>query len=138
MTAVEQVLEQIREIATDEHDKGDRFERLMLHALQTDRTFQQQFTHVWRWMDWPERSSADIGVDLVARDAEGRLIAIQCKCYAPTATLTKDDIDSFVATSAQGKWSRRIIVSTTDYWSANAERTSLSRLNESGSTISRR
>lgn len=33
MTAVEQVLEQIRETATDEHDKGDRFERLMLHAF---------------------------------------------------------------------------------------------------------
>lgn len=123
MTAVERVLEQIRAIATDEHDKGDRFERMMLHAFQTDRTFQQQFAHVWRWMDWPERSTADIGVDLVARDAEGRLIAIQCKCYSPMSTLTKDDIDSFVATSAQGKWSRRIIVATTDNWSANAEKT---------------
>jgi hypothetical protein len=32
MTSVEQVLTKIRAIATDEHDKGDRFERLMLHA----------------------------------------------------------------------------------------------------------
>jgi predicted helicase len=39
MTAVEQVLSDIRTIATDEHDKGDRFERMMLHAFQTDRTF---------------------------------------------------------------------------------------------------
>lgn len=122
MTAVEQVLDDIRAIATDEHDKGDRFERLMLHAFQTDRTFQQQFTDVWRWMDWPGRTGADIGVDLVARDAEGRLIAIQCKCYAPTATLTKEEIDSFVALSGQKQWSRRIIVATTDLWSANAEK----------------
>src|ERR1700730_15461503 len=104
MTAVEQVLEEIRAVATDEHDKGDRFERLVLHALQTDRTFQQQFVQVWRWMDWPGRGSADIGVDLVANESEGRLIAIQCKCYAPTATLTKEEIDSFVATSGQQKW----------------------------------
>lgn len=122
MTAVEQVLADIRAIATDEHDKGDRFERLMLHAFQTDRTFRQQFSEVWRWMDWPGRSGADIGVDLVARDSEGRLIAIQCKCYAPTVTLTKEEIDSFVALSGQKQWSRRIVVATTDLWSANAEK----------------
>lgn len=122
VTAVEQVLADIRAIASDEHDKGDRFERLMLHAFQTDRTFQKQFTEVWRWMEWPGRSGSDIGVDLVARDSEGRLIAIQCKCYAPTATLTKEEIDSFVALSGQKQWSRRIIVATTDLWSANAEK----------------
>lgn len=122
MTAVEQVLADIRDIAADEHDKGDRFERLMLHAFQTDRTFQKQFTEVWRWMDWPGRSGGDIGVDLVARDSDGHLIAIQCKCYAPTTTLTKEEIDSFVALSGQKQWSRRIIVATTDLWSANAEK----------------
>lgn len=122
MTPVEQVLADIRAIATDEHDKGDRFERLMLHAFQTDRTFGQQFSEVWRWMDWPGRSGVDIGVDLVARDSEGRLIAIQCKCYAPTVTLTKEEIDSFVALSGQKQWSRRIIVATTDLWSTNAEK----------------
>lgn len=34
MTAVEQLLAEIKAIATDEHDKGDRFERLMLYAFQ--------------------------------------------------------------------------------------------------------
>jgi predicted helicase len=120
MTSVEKVLQDIRAIATDEYDKGDRFERLMLHAFKTDRTFRQQFSEVWRWMDWTGRSGVDIGVDLVARDAEGGLIAIQCKCYAPTVTLTKEEIDSFVAFSGQKQWSRRIIVATTDLWSANA------------------
>lgn len=97
MTPIEQVLADIRAIATDEHDKGERFERLMLHAFQTDRTFRQRFSQVWTWPDWPDRSSADIGVDLVARNANGTLTAIQCKCYAPTATLTKEEIDSFIA-----------------------------------------
>ncbi len=122
MTPVEQVLADIRKIATDEHDKGDRFERLMVHALRTDRTYRQQFTDVWRWMDWPGRSGADIGVDLVARDADGQLTAIQCKCYAPTTTLTKEEIDSFVALSGQRQWARRIVVATTDLWSTNAEK----------------
>ncbi|MGH9026986.1 MAG: DEAD/DEAH box helicase family protein, partial [Acidimicrobiia bacterium] len=122
MTALEELLEDIRAISTDEHDKGDRFERLMFHAFQTDRTFNKQFAGVWRWMDWPERTGIDIGVDLVARDPEGRLIAIQCKFYEPTATLTKEEIDSFVALSGQKQWARRIIVATTDLWSVNAEK----------------
>ncbi len=120
MTPVETLLEELRSIAKDEHDKGARFEELMLPAFRTDRTFRQQFTHVWKWMDWPGRSGADIGVDLVAADAEGRLIAIQCKCYSPSTTLTKEEIDSFVALSGQKQWERRIIVATTDLWSANA------------------
>lgn len=115
MTPVEELLEEFRAAATDEHDKGARFEDLMLHAFQTDRIFEQQFTKVWRWMDWPNRSGADIGVDLVATDADGRLIAIQRKCYDPDATLTKHDIDSFVALSGQKQWARRIIASSTYY-----------------------
>ncbi|MEX2275369.1 MAG: type ISP restriction/modification enzyme [Actinomycetota bacterium] len=122
MTPVEAVLAEIRSVATDEHDKGDRFEQLMLHAFKTDRTFRHQFTGVWRWMDWPARTGADIGIDLVARDIEGRLIAIQCKCYDPGSTLTKHDIDSFVALSGQQQWARRIIVATTDHWATNAEK----------------
>lgn len=93
----------------------------MVHAFQTDRTYRQEFTEIWRWMDWPGRSGADIGVDLVARDAEGRLVAIQCKCYDPSSTLTLEELGSFLALSGQKKWSRRIIVGTTDRWSANAE-----------------
>lgn len=68
------------------------------------------------------RTGADIGIDLVARDAEGGLIAIQCKCYDPGATLTKRDIDSFVALSGQQQWARRIVVATTDHWATNAEK----------------
>jgi hypothetical protein len=52
----------------------------MLHAFQTDRTFRQQFSQVWMGMDSADRSSADIGVDLVARHTGGTLTAIQCKC----------------------------------------------------------
>jgi len=122
MTPVEELLADLRDASTDEHDKGDRFEQLMLHAFRTDRTFRQQFTDVWHWMDWPGREGADIGIDLVARAADGGLVAIQCKCYAPTAHLTKEDIDSFVAYSGQAQWARRIIVATTDLWSANAEK----------------
>lgn len=120
LTPVEELLLEIRAVSRDEHDKGDRFERLMLHAFQTDRTFRAQFTDVWRWMEWPGRSGADIGIDLVARTGDGKLVAIQCKCYDPDATLTKGHIDSFLALSGQKQWARRIVVATTDHWAPNA------------------
>ena len=43
MTPVEEVLAGIRAVSRDEHDKGDRFERLMLHAFRTDRTFRANY-----------------------------------------------------------------------------------------------
>ncbi len=64
-TPVEAVLEEIRAVSKDSHDKGDRFEQLMLQAFQTDRTFRQHFTEVWRWMDWPGRTGPTSGSTLL-------------------------------------------------------------------------
>jgi predicted helicase len=121
VTPVEVLLDQIRAISLTEKQKGDGFEELMLHAFKTDRSFAQQFTDVWLWDDWPGKTTVDIGVDLVARTPDGDLVAIQCKCYDPQATLDKGEIDSFISESSKAHWSRRIIVATTDKWSKHAE-----------------
>lgn len=73
MTPVERVLADIRAVATDEHDKGDRFERLMVHAFQTDRTFTAAVHRgaAVDGLDWPGRSGADIDVGLEACDSAG-------------------------------------------------------------------
>ena len=95
----------------------------MLHAFRTDRTFQQQFTDVWLWMDWPGRAGVDIGVDLVARTPTARLIAIQCKCYDPDGDADQGRHRLVPRDSrARQQFARRIIVATTDLWSANAEK----------------
>lgn len=120
--SVTQVLESIREHATSEHDKGERFERLVQGALKTDRTYQDRFADVWMWMDWPDRDGeSDTGIDLVARNTDGGFTAIQCKFYAADHTLTKGDIDSFFTASGRDPFTDRIIVATTDLWSRHAE-----------------
>lgn len=117
------VLDSIRTHATSERDKGDRFERLMLSAFRIDRTYRQQFEEVWLWSDWPGRGNEpDIGIDLVARNAEGGFTAIQCKFYAEDLPLVKEDIDSFFTASGREPFTHRIIVATTDRWSVNAEK----------------
>ncbi|MEP6817701.1 MAG: restriction endonuclease [Marmoricola sp.] len=55
-----------------------------------------------------------------ARDSD-ELTAIQCKFYAPEHSVQKADIDSFFTASGKEGFTRRIVVSTSDRWSKNAE-----------------
>ena len=127
---IENLLNQFRELASDERGKGHMFERLIANYLVTDPQYEDLLEHVWLWEEWPDRWSADVGIDLVAREkATGDYWAIQCKFFDPEHTIQKPDIDSFL--SASGKkfatndgshgFARRFVVSTTDKWNRNAE-----------------
>ena len=117
------VLDSIRRHSTSERDKGDKFERLIQEAFRVDRTYCHRFSDVWLWMEWPDRGNEpDIGIDLVAKNADAGYTAIQCKLYAPDHTLSKGDIDSFFTASGREPFTDRIIVATTDLWSQNAEK----------------
>ncbi|MET7603206.1 type ISP restriction/modification enzyme [Streptomyces avermitilis] len=123
-TTVHDVLRAIRNGATGNRDLGTRFEELMVQYLSTDPEWTKQFTRVWMWADWPgaEHDKRDTGIDLVAQDREtGGFCAIQCKFYEPQHTVRKEDIDSFFTASGKGAFTRRVIISTTDKWSDNAE-----------------
>ena len=125
MTTLEDILDQLHFSATDERDKGDRFERLMLQFFRTDLQWVDRFSEVWPWMEWPDRQGRpDTGIDLVAKDATtGDTVAIQCKFYDPAHYLAKGDIDSFLSASGKHPFGQRLIVSTTDRWGKNAEDT---------------
>ena len=122
-TTVYEILDDLWYSATSEADKGSKFERLMAAYLRTDPTFADQFSDVWLWQEWPGRDGKhDTGIDLVAKDrVSGNLVAVQCKLYAPTGTIAKPDVDSFLAASGKAGFAERIIVSTTERWNANAE-----------------
>lgn len=99
MSTLEDILDQLYFTATDERDKGDSFERLMLQLFKTDRAWSERFADVWTWTDWPERDGRrDNGIDLVATDRQtGEAVAIQCKFFDPGLTLYKQHIDSFLS-----------------------------------------
>jgi predicted helicase len=123
MTTIHDVLEQFREAATSNRDLGDKFERLIASYLTTDPLYQEKYSDVWLWSEWPGRANRpDVGIDLVAKERyTGELCAIQCKFYDPSASLQKSDIDSFFTASGKAPFSSRLIVSTTDKWSVHAE-----------------
>lgn len=117
------ILEQIRQNSRTERKKGKRFEILMKAFFKTDPTWVDRFEDVWLWSEWPEPSFSgqDTGIDLVAKERDGGLCAIQCKFFDPSHTIQKSDIDSFFTASGKRPFSRRLIVSTTDKWSIHAE-----------------
>ena len=70
----------------------------------------------WLWQEWPDRKSADLGIDVVARrKSDGRYVAIQCKSrkldeHGRGADITKTEFDSFLAHSADPVWAERWLV----------------------------
>lgn len=125
MATINDILAEFRAAAESKRDLGDRFERLMQAYFRTDPYYQDLFSDVWLWWEYPQRgNSGDIGVDLVAKERiSGELWAIQCKFYHPEHTLSKNDVDSFLATSGKAEFSHRLLVTTTDRWSDNLIKT---------------
>jgi predicted helicase len=117
------LLAKLRKTAVSTRDLGNQFERLMLQYLITDPVYKNKYSDVWLWMEWPDREGPDTGIDLVAKERyTGEYCAIQCKCYDPSQTLQKADIDSFFTASGKHPFTSRLIISTTDEWSQHAEK----------------
>lgn len=117
------LLDRLYFTASDERDKGSRFERLIRSYLKLEPQFAEQFSDVWLWEEWPGRDhKVDTGIDLVAAErGTGELVAVQCKFYDPATALQKRHIDSFFTAAGKKEFSRGLIVSTTDNWSKHAE-----------------
>ena len=112
------VLNHIRERARSEYRKGELFEQLMQKYFTEDPDYKDQFSEVYLWKEWAELQTVfdgrDIGIDLVAKKHDGGYCAIQCKCYAPDTRISKEALNSFLATAALPPFADnlRILVNT--------------------------
>ena len=129
-----ELLARYRRESLSEAQKGTKFEQLMRAYLLALPRFRGLFDKVWLWRDFPHRtdfgSGHDLGIDLVALTVSGEYWAVQCKCYAADAYISKESVDTFLSTSGRRfsdealesrQFSRRLWISTTDNWSGNAE-----------------
>lgn len=130
MSALNDLLATYRSQSKSEREKGTYFEELVRTYLRYEATYADLYSDVWLYADWvkaiggPEFgfSANDTGIDLVTKThGTEEYHAIQCKCYAETHRVQKKDIDSFFTASGQKPFTQRIIVTTTNDWSANAE-----------------
>ena len=132
-----QLMLDLRNASVSKSDQGTKFERLMKKYFLTSPLYSEIYEEVWLWSEFPYSDSHDIGIDLVAKRRDfDEYCAIQCKFYDVNNTVSKEDVDTFISASgkafyvdgAEHRYSERIIVSTTDKWSSNAEKTIIGQL----------
>ena len=81
----------------------------------------------WSWAEWPERevhfpetTNQDVGIDAVAiRRSDGEHVAVQCKArqlgeQGRGGTISKDELDKFISSSASNFWAERWLVTNGD------------------------
>ena len=95
------------------HRRGQQWEEVCRWFLRTDHLYRTQLTKVWLWSQWPGRWGPDAGIDLVGQAKDGTLWAIQAKAYAPSTSVTKHDVDTFLSESARALFSHRLLIATT-------------------------
>lgn len=85
--------------------------------------YRGKFRKVWQWSQWPDRWGPDCGVDLIAETHDGKPWAIQAKAVAADRSITKAEVDSFLAESNHRQITYRLLIATTDDLGSNARRT---------------
>ncbi len=119
------LIEQINQSAGDvQRERGTLFKKLVLAYLKNEPTYKALYQNVWLLADVPDEygiSKKDTGVDLVAQQKNGDLVAIQAKFY--THKVGKEAINSFVAELGKSYYQRGLIISTVDEWNSNARET---------------
>lgn len=119
------LINQINTVSKDvQRERGTLFEKLTLAYLKNEPTYKALYQNVWLLSEVPESydiPKKDTGVDLVAEQKNGDLVAIQAKFY--TNKVGKSEINSFVAELGKSYYQRGLIVSTVDDWNKNAQDT---------------
>ena len=125
VSALQKLLAHYRTESRTEREKGTYFEELIRTYFRHEPRFADLYSDVWLFSDWAKAHghiAKDTGIDLVAKTrGTEEFHAIQCKCYAEDYRVRKADIDSFFTASGQAPFTQRIIVTTTNDWSENAE-----------------
>ena len=124
MATFDELVDQVNNNLDKQRDRGTAFEKMVVAYLKNEPAYKQKFQDVWMLNEVPEEyhiSKKDTGVDIVAKDYDGNLTAVQAKFYK--GKVGKAEIDSFVAEAGKNVYSAGIIVSSTDEWNKNAKAT---------------
>jgi superfamily II DNA or RNA helicase len=107
-----------------EQGKGKPFEVFCKWFLENDPEWSKTVDKVWLWDDYPYKwQRQDLGTDLVFRDNDGLIWAVQAKCYGEHRTTTKGDMNSFLADTGRKEVDRRLWLQSTNKIEAKAEKT---------------
>lgn len=104
--------------------KGEKFEIFCKWFLQNDPGWSKTVDKVWLWKEYPEKwQRQDLGTDIVFRDKNGDIWAVQAKCFSEHRSTKKEDMNSFLADSGRKNVSKRLWMQTTNKMEAKAFKT---------------
>jgi superfamily II DNA or RNA helicase len=107
-----------------EQDAGLKFEVFCKWFLENDPEWSRTVDKVWLWDEYPNKwQRQDLGTDLVFRDNEGLIWAVQAKFYSEHRTTNKGDMNSFLADTGRKEVDRRLWLQTTNKMEAKADKT---------------
>lgn len=124
MATFDELVKQVNDNLDKQRDRGTAFEKMVVAYLKNEPAYKQKFQDVWMLNEVPAEyhiSKKDTGVDIVAKDYDGNLTAVQAKFYK--GKVSKAGIDSFVAETGKKVYSAGMLVSSTDEWNSNAKKT---------------
>ena len=104
-----------------ESDKsGKQFEKFVKWFLKNDSTWKLRVDEIWLWDEYPDRWSRDKGIDLVFKDKQSGIWAVQAKQYDSNNYISKPDIDSFLSESGKQNIKGRLLIASTNSIGPNA------------------
>ena len=107
-----------------EQEAGKKFEVFCKWFLENDPEWTKTIDKVWLWDDYPNKwQRQDLGTDLIFRDKEGLIWAVQAKCYSEHRATTKGDMNSFLADTGRKEVDKRLWLQTTNKMEAKADKT---------------
>ena len=124
MATFDELVNQVNNNLDKQRDRGTAFEKMVVAYLKNEPAYKQKFEDVWMLNEVPAEynvSKKDTGVDIVAKDYDGNLTAIQAKFYQ--GKIGKAEIDSFVAEAGKDVYSAGLLVSSTDELNKNVKNT---------------
>ena len=127
------ILSKIRKESKSTSELGTKFEKITKDYFKIDPLYTRRFKKVWLWMEWPKRDGVDTGIDLIAEEFDGKLCAIQCKCYADDGSIDTKSVAKFLAKAGSLKIEHTILVYTGDQITSHAVKI----LKDSGTQILR-
>ena len=103
----------------DANAKGKAFEEFLVDwFLKTYPEYKTKFVKVWPYADWPKPRSdipdVDEGIDIIAQDTEGKICAIQAKCWNANSKLPYGELATFLASSSVPYIDYRLLIATCD------------------------
>lgn len=101
-----QIIESFVQDSVSLRDQGDKFERLCVQILKIAPEFKDRFDEVLLWRDFNNRygiKQGDDGIDIMARDTQGRWHSVQCKCIHQTSKLDLPMLKNFLGKNTIAK-----------------------------------